>query len=153
LAVEVCEVWKDSKECNLDVTFDDALKIRRNDAGVHLVKGVYLQKRKRTTEAIDSYKKSIAINPNSANAHYNLALAYVAQKQNALANEHAQQAYALGMMLPGLQNRLIAENAWKPIEPKPVTEPTVPAEASPTVSDEATPKPLKSETNSNDGSK
>jgi tetratricopeptide (TPR) repeat protein len=136
----LCEVWRDPK-CNMASYLDKAVRLTPGNAGIYLTQGVYLQKRGKLEDAIASYKKSLELNPNSANAHYDIGLAYVATKQYALANEHAQQAYALGMTLPGLQNKLVAAKAWKPIEPKPVEETTTSAEATQPESDQTTPKP------------
>jgi tetratricopeptide (TPR) repeat protein len=127
LMADLCEAWRNPK-CSIDEYFEKAIQVSPNNASIHLTKGVYLQKRGKLNEAIESYKKSIEFNPSSANAHYNLGLAYVASKQNTLANEHAQQAYALGLALPGLRNKLVAVGAWRTIEPKPATETQEPAE-------------------------
>lgn len=121
LMSELCLVWK-NRQCDMESYFDKAVRLSPNHPGVYLTKGIYLHKRGKLNEAIDSYKKSLEFNPSSANAHYNLGLVYVAQKQYSLANEHAQQAYALGIDLPGLRNKLIAAGAWKVIEAKPTQE-------------------------------
>lgn len=125
---QLCELWRNPK-CNMNSYFDKAIKRSPENAGIHLTKGIYLQKRGKLNEAIESYKKSLEFNPGSANTHYNLGLAYAAQKQNALANEHAQQAYALGVDLPGLRNKLVAAGAWKVIEAKPAEEMPASSEA------------------------
>lgn len=130
LMSDLCEKWRNPK-CNMDVFFDKAIRRSPENAGIHLTMGIYLQKRGKANEAIDSYKKSLEFNPGSANTHYNLGLAYVTQKQYALANEHAQQAYALGVDLPGLRNKLVAAGAWKTIEVKPAEEAKAPDEAKP----------------------
>ncbi len=153
----LCEVWHDPK-CNMTGYFDKAIRLTPENAGIYLTQGVYLQKRGKLNEAIESYKKSLELNPSSANAHYNIGLAYVAAKQYALANEHAQQAYAGGISLPGLQNKLVAAKAWKPIEPKPVPEPAKNAETEQpqtgtAAADEPKSKPIESAPPSNDGGK
>ena len=85
-----------------------------------------LQKKGKLKDAIESYKKSLELNSGSANAHYNIGLAYVADKQYPLANEHAQKAYSMGMPFPALKTKLVAVGAWKVIEPTP-TEAASPA--------------------------
>ena len=149
LMSELCESWRNPK-CNMGEYFEKALQVSPNNAGIHLTMGVYLQKRGKLNEAIESYKKSLEINPGSANAHYNLGLAYAAQKQNALANEHAQKAYSMGQMPPGLRNKLVAAGAWKDIEQKPAA---ATQKSDETPSDEPKPKPAETETRTNDGSK
>jgi tetratricopeptide (TPR) repeat protein len=47
-------------------------------------------------EAIAEYKKAIAINPNLAEAHYNLAVAYYYKGQHGLAIEPCDRAIELG---------------------------------------------------------
>lgn len=121
LMAEVCQKWRNPK-CNMGEYFEKAIQVSPSNAGIHLTMGVYLQKQGKLSEAIESYKKSLEINPDSANTHYNLGLAYAAQKQNALANEHAQKAYSMGQMPPGLRSKLEAVGAWKTIETKPVAE-------------------------------
>ncbi len=118
LMAQLCDLWRNPK-CNMGPHFDKALQRTPESEGLHLTKGAYLQKRGRLDEAIESYKKSLAINPSSAYAHYNLGLAYAAKKQFNVANEHAQQAYELGDMPPGLREKLMAARAWKPAEKKP----------------------------------
>lgn len=117
---EVCDTWHHAK-CDMESYLDKAIKMSPESDGVYLTKGVYLQKRGKVKEAIESYKKALEFNPKSANAHYNLGLAYVAAKQYQLANEHAQKAYGMGMTFPGLQSKLVAVGAWKAIPP-PVAE-------------------------------
>lgn len=150
---QVCERWLDPK-CNMTLYFDKAIRLTPENAGIYLTQGVYLQKRGKLAEAIESYKKALELNPNSANAHYNLGLAYVAQKNFDLANEHAQEAYSLGFTLPGLQKKLVDAKAWKPLPPKTVPDPTEAVLADQTMPEETTAaKPSDTEIKSNDGSK
>lgn len=115
---DVCEVWRNAK-CDMESYLDKAIKMSPESDGVYLVKGVYLQKRGKLKDAIESYKKSLELNSGSANAHYNIGLAYVADKQYAQANEHAQKAYSMGIPFPALKSKLVAAGAWKVIEPPP----------------------------------
>lgn len=122
---DVCEAWRTSK-CDMESYLDKAIKMSPESDGVYLAKGVYLQKKGKLKDAIESYKKSLELNSGSANAHYNIGLAYVADKQYPLANEHAQKAYSMGMPFPALKTKLVAVGAWKVIEPTP-TEAASPA--------------------------
>ncbi|MDP1652011.1 MAG: tetratricopeptide repeat protein [Rhodocyclaceae bacterium] len=150
---QVCERWLDPK-CNMTSYFDKAVRLTPENAGIYLTQGVYLQKRGKLAEAIESYKKALELNPNSANTHYNLGLAYVTQKNFDLANEHAQEAYSRGITLPGLQNKLMQAKAWKPLPPKPVPDPTEAALADqPKPVEPTEAKPSDTEIKSNDGSK
>lgn len=115
LMASLCQVWR-SPKCRPDDYFEKAVAIGPRSPGTHLARGVYLQQSNRINEAIESYKAALAIEPNSFNANYNLGLAYVAQKEYRLANEHAQKAYAVSSTLPGLRDKLIAAGAWKPAD-------------------------------------
>jgi tetratricopeptide (TPR) repeat protein len=115
LMSEVCVKWKHPGLCNPEAYFQNALQINPEAADTYTLHGIYLQNTGRLDQAIESYKKALARNPTSMNAHYNLGLAYVGKKNYAQANEHAQQAYALGMTLPGLRNMLTKAGAWKPL--------------------------------------
>ena len=133
---ELCQAWKDSK-CDLDSYFSKAISVNPNSPGVYLTKGMYEQKNKKLKEAVESYKRALEIDPNSANVHYNLGLAYVELRQYALGNEHAQRAYALGWQLPGLRSKLTAVGEWKTIEPKPTPDKPAAADGAPTKSGES----------------
>jgi len=80
----------------------------------YMVYGTFLYKTRRIEAAITEYKKALELNPNSAIAHYNLGLAFVATGNFQQANKHAQSAYQLGVDLPGLKRQLEAAKAWDP---------------------------------------
>jgi Tfp pilus assembly protein PilF len=103
-----------TQHCDLDVVFEKAIAINPNVAGTYVTQGVYLHRVKRYREAIASYQRALAIDPNSLNGRYNLALAYLETKQYDLANQEAQRAYALGAPFPGLRDRLKHAGQWKP---------------------------------------
>jgi tetratricopeptide (TPR) repeat protein len=120
LISDLCDVkWKTPK-CESDPWFRKAIDKNPTVSQTFLVNGLHLQRTGRVPEAIDSYKRAIELNPLSANAHYNLALAYVDQKQYELANRHAQLSYALGMPFPGLKDQLVRAGQWKPMDPEEV---------------------------------
>ena len=60
-------------------------------------------------DAIKQYQIATKLDPNSAEAHYNLGLAYLAKKNNQAAFKQAKLAYQLGYPLPGLKNKLAAQ--------------------------------------------
>lgn len=101
--------------------FAKAIEQFPNTAYTYLVYGMHLQKTGKIPAAIQNYKKAIEISPNIPEAHYNLGLAYVAEKRYELANAEANEAYDLGHPLPGLRRKLEQAGAWKPL-PKPVVE-------------------------------
>lgn len=102
--------------------FDRALRLFPNSTSNYAAYGIFLQKQGKLDLAIEQYKKAVELSPESASYNYNLGLAYFDKKQFALANEHAQKAYALGFPLPGLRNKLTQANAWKPLESNPEVE-------------------------------
>ncbi len=114
LMSELCNLWSDPR-CDAEGYFNKAISMTPDNATVHIGKGNYLQRHQRFDDAIESYKQALLHNPNSTSAHYNLGLAYLAQKQYAAANEHAQHAYALGgASLPaGLRDKLVSAGAWR----------------------------------------
>jgi tetratricopeptide (TPR) repeat protein len=108
--------------------------------GTHLVVGLIKHKLGKQKEAIDSYSKAIALDPDQIDAHYNLGLAYVATKDYTRANEHAQRAYALGHPLPGLRDRLKQVGAWKALPQEEPEAPPATADGTPTPVDTTAPK-------------
>lgn len=118
LLSELCDVrWKVPR-CDSEEWFRKAIAINPSAPQTFLANGVHLQRRSRLPEAIQSYKRAIALDPRLGNAHYNLALAYFDQRQYDLANRHAQLAYATGMSLPGLRDKLTQAGHWKPMPPE-----------------------------------
>jgi len=118
MIAELCDVkWK-RQECDAQGWMERAIAINPAISQTWLIYGIHLQYLGRVPEAIDSYKKAIQINPSSANAHYNLGLAYFDNKQPELANQHAQFAALLGFQLPGLRDKLTRAGQWKPLDPE-----------------------------------
>ena len=111
-----------TQHCDLDAVFEKAIAINPNAAGTYVTQGVYLHRAKRYREAIASYQRGLAIEPDSLNGHYNLALAYLETKQYDLANQEAQLAYALGAPFPGLRDRLKQSGQWKPVTASPAPQ-------------------------------
>ncbi len=121
LMAELCEAWK-SPKCDIQAYFDRAIDRNPNVAETFVIAGIYQERAKRTPQAIESFKRALAIEPNSVNANYNIALAYLDSGQYELANAHAQKAYALGAPLEGLRERLQRAGHWQPLAPS-ATEP------------------------------
>lgn len=112
---DLCLQWK-SPRCDASKYFDDATAVNPNAPGTLVARGIYLHKRNHVKDAVESYKAALKLDEDSLNAHYNLALAYIALKDYPRANEHAQRAYALGATPPGLRDKLKAAGAWKPTD-------------------------------------
>ncbi len=114
---QLCEAWK-APSCRPEEFFEAAIARNSNVAGTLSTYGIYLTRAKKPGLAIETFKRALAIDPESVNAHYNIALAYLDNREYALANEHAQRAYALGAGLPGLRDRLQRGGYWKPLAPQ-----------------------------------
>ncbi|SRR6266542_3862424 len=114
LMTELCTEWKSSL-CALDVMFDKAIALRPDATGTFVANGIYLHRIKHYNQAVESYERALQLEPDSLNAHYNLALAYIDLRRYDLANEHAQRAYALGASVPGLREKLKKAGQWKPL--------------------------------------
>lgn len=113
LMVRLCATWKNPR-CVLDDYFDKAIAINPRVSSTYVLKGIYQARFDRPKLAVESFKAALEIEPDSVNAHYNLGLSYFDLKDYARSNEHAQKAYALGVPLPGLRNKLQAVGRWDP---------------------------------------
>jgi tetratricopeptide (TPR) repeat protein len=88
--------------------FARARQFAPDDVGVILMEAYYHWKKNDTAGAIALYEAALKIDPDSADAHYNLGLLYVQQANYAKASEQARAAYSAGYPLPGLRNKLAA---------------------------------------------
>jgi tetratricopeptide (TPR) repeat protein len=136
LTTDACSQWK-SPKCMLNDMFERAVAINPKAAQTFVVQGIYLHRTKQYEQAIQSFSYALKLDPNSMNAHYNVALTYFETKQFDLANEHAQKAYSLGATLPGLRERLTQAGYWKPIPADTQTAPQAKAPATGTAAPSA----------------
>lgn len=125
---EVCRRVK-APGCDMESRFEKAIAVNPEAAGTYVIQGIHLSRSGKHSAGIESYKRAIALQPDSSVAHYNLGLAYVETKDYARANEHAQKAYALGFPLPGLREKLKRAGQWKPSEAPSASAPDPGAEA------------------------
>lgn len=135
LMAELCETWK-SPRCDVNEYFSRAIARNPNVAATYVIIGIHQGRTKQGSAAIESYKRALAIDPDSVNANYNIALAYLDSGQYQLANEHAQKAYALGTPPAGLRDRLKRGGYWQELSPpapeaKEETRPGEPASSMP----------------------
>jgi tetratricopeptide (TPR) repeat protein len=92
--------------------FQRAVAFKPNDSVVHLIYATYLHRKGYFDRAEKQYNEAIALNPASAEAHYNLGLLYVDRNKLSLAVKHGHKAYELGHPLMGLKNKLIKKGVW-----------------------------------------
>jgi len=89
-----------------------ATVFRPDDVNVWIVRGIAFTMQKQYDRAIADFNTAIKVNPQSANAHYNLGLTYFETKQYEKATEEAKLAKSLGFPLEGLKNKLTAAGQW-----------------------------------------
>ncbi|MDA8381965.1 MAG: tetratricopeptide repeat protein [Betaproteobacteria bacterium] len=98
-----------------------ALRFCPRCAAVHAVDAIFLADTGQTVRAVRQYQKSLALNPDAADVHYDLGLALFSEKRYRSANEEAHRAYALGSTLAGLRLKLEKVGAWKPVAARPAS--------------------------------
>lgn len=98
---------------SVECWFERASKFRPDDAMVKMLNGNYLLQRGRTAEAIGQLEAAAKLEPENANLHYNLGLAYVKLKRFDEALRSAHIAYGAGFPLPGLRNQLKRAGVWR----------------------------------------
>jgi len=94
--------WRTPPECYLQ----RALHFAPRDSGAYLLYGIYLHRKGRLEQAEAMYRKSLELDPDSAEAHYNLGLLLLDRNEYEAARAEARSAYAKGYPLPGLRSRL-----------------------------------------------
>ncbi len=92
---------------------ENARRFVPDDINVLLYEGYFFWKKDELDRAKESYTRALALDPDSADAHYNIGLLYYRMKDFDAANAHAQRAYALGYPLPGLRNELKRSKHWE----------------------------------------
>jgi len=92
--------------------FERALTLMPGDPGIHNARGIVLSRAQRWDEAIEAFRRAVELAPNSAEAHYNLGLAYYGAGQYQKSADSARTAYGLGFRKTGLMQRLKRRGAW-----------------------------------------
>jgi tetratricopeptide (TPR) repeat protein len=86
--------------------FQLARRFAPDDVNIPLYEGYYYWTMGKLDLAEQSYKTALVLDPEFAEAHYDLGLLYASKKDYATAVEHARVAYQLGYPLPGLRRKL-----------------------------------------------
>lgn len=101
--------WKD---LDPDYYFQTGIKFRPQYAATRILYGQYLQRVGRLDDALKEFAGAEKVQPDSADAHYYLGLAYFQKGDKDKALMHAKRAYALGQKQLQLQEKLIAAGLW-----------------------------------------
>jgi tetratricopeptide (TPR) repeat protein len=100
------------EEYDVDCYFRRGIAFKPTDGVVRLIYATYLHKKGYFDKAEKQYNEALALNPDSAEVHYNLGLFYVDSNNFGLAVKHGHRAYELGYPLLGLKNKLIKKGVW-----------------------------------------
>jgi tetratricopeptide (TPR) repeat protein len=101
-------------EFTVECYLQRAVVFRPNDTTVRRLRGIYYSMQGRYQAAIDDFNEVLKHEPDNANAHYNLGLAYFHLKNYDLAAKEARTAQSLGFTLPGLREMLQKAGKWNP---------------------------------------
>lgn len=98
---------------SVECWFERAVRFAPDDPAVRIVHGMELIRDGKNADAIIQLGIALQLAPDSANAHYNIGLAFFGVKDYERSLLHARQAYDLGFPLPGLRDKLRRAGAWK----------------------------------------
>ena len=89
-----------------------ALEFRPSDAEVHKIYGTYLARLGRDPEALARFEHAEKLSPDDPVIAYNIGLLLTEKRDFERARMYAQKAYAGGMQLPGLREKLTRQGQW-----------------------------------------
>jgi tetratricopeptide (TPR) repeat protein len=90
-----------------------ALEFRPTDAEVHKIYGTYLARLGRDPEAIARFEHAEKLSPDDPVIAYNLGLLLTEKRDFERARMYAEKAYAGGVQLPGLRDKLARQGQWR----------------------------------------
>jgi tetratricopeptide (TPR) repeat protein len=93
--------------------FQRAAVFQNTQPHIPLLYAIYLHRLKKYKEAAFYYEKSLSIDDNNPEAHYNFGLVLIKLDRYDEAREHALKAYAQGHQLTGLKLQLQEKGKWK----------------------------------------
>ena len=89
-----------------------ALEFRPSDAEVHKIYGTYLARLGRDPEALARFEHAEKLSPDDPVIAYNIGLLLTEKRDFERARLYAQKAYAGGVDLPGLREKLTRQGQW-----------------------------------------
>lgn len=114
----------------LECYFERAIRFQPDDGIAHGIYAAYLYGTGRTDAALESYLRAVELMPADASLNYNVGLLYLNRKNYERANHYAQRAYAQGIPLPGLKDKLLQAGKWDS-DAAPLPEPAPAGAAAP----------------------
>ena len=90
-----------------------ALEFSPTDAEVHKIYGTYLGRLGRQPEAIARFEQAEKLSPDDPVIAYNLGLLLTEKRDFERARMYAEKAYAGGVQLPGLRDKLARQGQWR----------------------------------------
>lgn len=97
---------------SVECYFERAIRFQKNDATVRMLYAQYLNKQKRTPDALRELDTASKL-AQTGYTHYNVGLVYFEMGEFDLALSQAHQAMALGFDRPELADQLKSKNKWK----------------------------------------
>ncbi|MDX2465030.1 MAG: tetratricopeptide repeat protein [Porticoccus sp.] len=89
-----------------------AIHYSPEDGTAYMLYGILLHQTKHKNLALKNYRKALELQPQNAQAKYNLALLLVDLKKYAEAKKYALELYTKGYPLPGLKDNLKSVGQW-----------------------------------------
>jgi tetratricopeptide (TPR) repeat protein len=90
-----------------------ALEFTPSDAEIHKIYGTYLARLGRDPEAIAKFEQAEKLTPDDPVIAYNLGLLLTEKRDFERARMYAEKAYAGGLQLPGLRDKLARQGQWR----------------------------------------
>lgn len=109
----------------VDCYFLRAFQFAPDDGAPHAVYGNHLLAVGKEAQAMEEFKRAVALDPENATINYNAGLAYFKAKDYDKALFHAKKAYDKDFPLPGLRNKLKGVGKW---DDKPLAVNVAPSE-------------------------
>ncbi len=125
------------KRQTADCAFDRAIRFRPEDKSLRFVYGLHLHQAGKLRDALKEYELAESLGEDSGNFYYNYGLLLTDLKNWDLAQKYAEKAYASGISLPGLANKL--QRSGHPRPPSPPASPVSPAAETPSRTEEIDP--------------